>query len=113
MARTFSRPFYSKTIFFVLHFVEPNIFLWKSTRFFTFSILVLFYDYGSIKPLFFFTFSILVLFYDYGFIKPMVFHFFDFSIVLRLRAYKTNVFFTFSILVLFYDYGFIKPTDFQ
>ena len=47
------------------------------------------------------------------FIKPLFFHFIDFSIVLRFRAYKTNVFFTFSILVLFYDYGPIKPIVFH
>ena len=87
-----------------------NIFLYKTNVFFTFSILVLFYDYGSKKAMILlFFFSILELFYDYGPIKPMVFHFFDFSIVLRLRVYKTNGFFTFSIFETVDGYWFNDP----
>ena len=82
---------------------RPNIFLYKTNGFFTFSILDVFFDYGVYKTNGFFTFSILVLFYDYGVYKTnCFFHFLDFSIGFRLRVYKTNGFFTFSILVLVY-----------
>ena len=50
---------------------RPDAFMTNGN--FTCSILVLFYDYGSIKPMFFFTVSILLLLYDYGSIKPIVF----------------------------------------